>query len=697
MLPTIRLDDENFIEIFEKSRKMIPKIYPEWTDYNEHDPGITLMELLAWLKEMQQFYLDQIGDDNYKMYLKMLGVKRRRMTPAISLLQVLDEKDLKNLPKGTRFNAGNITFETMETERLEKNRIIKCVVEHSEGQTEYGEEMLNSGSIMNIPVFGEKPEINNRFLVFFDKPFSIGTYHKIYMEIFDEYEIKRNAFQDEIFPLADIEIEYYTKNGYQKCSSVEDTTHGFLNSGMWKFQIDQEMEHTGQGYVLRFVLNKSEYDVAPMINRLRLNVFPIIQKRTMCDCITGCPDEKNEIVLENALVQENNIQIFAKVGDAYDELQVRRIREKESIRLVFEETQSEVMVVMEDAEFNRVKRFETNGFPRQMYSIGDTNVLYDEFDIMIRESYDNKYYVWEKVEDFHCSLPEDRHYVFDEEHGIVIFGDCEHGMAPQGTVSFIRYATSEGVKGNIKKNRIDRQEYGGQWTATNCYDISNGSEKETIEEAFERFIREQKKVERAVTLSDYEEIVKKTPGLRIRKVKAISAMEQGYSAMDDKDSGARVKGSGRKKVSNEISVVVQPYSYMDKAKLSRAYYKNICRQIDEKRMIGTKVNIISPEYYGATVFIEVNIHPHYSEVTDIFDKVIQDYFERDVSEFGSPIIYSDLFGRIDALTCVSSVRSLSVSVQGKNVIQTKNEDIIIPKNGLLYLKSVDYVINFADY
>ena len=68
MLPLINLDDEFYDEIYEKVRKMIPGIYPEWTDYNEHDPGITFLQLLSWMKEMQQFHLDQIGKSIWQCF-----------------------------------------------------------------------------------------------------------------------------------------------------------------------------------------------------------------------------------------------------------------------------------------------------------------------------------------------------------------------------------------------------------------------------------------------------------------------------------------------------------------------------------------------------------------------------------------------------------------------------------------------------
>ena len=50
MLRTENLDDQTFAEIVEEAVKSIPTVFPEWTDHNAHDPGITLQELFAWYK-----------------------------------------------------------------------------------------------------------------------------------------------------------------------------------------------------------------------------------------------------------------------------------------------------------------------------------------------------------------------------------------------------------------------------------------------------------------------------------------------------------------------------------------------------------------------------------------------------------------------------------------------------------------------
>ena len=73
-LPLPQLDNRTFDQLMEEARKSIPRYAPAWTDHNVSDPGITFIELFAWLTEIQGYYLDRIRDDNYLKFLKLLGV-----------------------------------------------------------------------------------------------------------------------------------------------------------------------------------------------------------------------------------------------------------------------------------------------------------------------------------------------------------------------------------------------------------------------------------------------------------------------------------------------------------------------------------------------------------------------------------------------------------------------------------------------
>ncbi|MGD9528298.1 baseplate J/gp47 family protein [Pseudonocardia sp.] len=67
------LDDHTFADLNEQARALIPELCPEWTDHNAGDPGITLVELLAWLTEMLLFSVDQIPPAHTETFLRLLG------------------------------------------------------------------------------------------------------------------------------------------------------------------------------------------------------------------------------------------------------------------------------------------------------------------------------------------------------------------------------------------------------------------------------------------------------------------------------------------------------------------------------------------------------------------------------------------------------------------------------------------------
>ena len=46
------------------TQALIPALQPAWTNYNPSDPGIVLIELLAWLTEMLIFQVNEIPAAN---------------------------------------------------------------------------------------------------------------------------------------------------------------------------------------------------------------------------------------------------------------------------------------------------------------------------------------------------------------------------------------------------------------------------------------------------------------------------------------------------------------------------------------------------------------------------------------------------------------------------------------------------------
>lgn len=71
------LDDRTFADLVAEAHTLIPVHAPKWTNHNESDPGITLVELFAYLTEIQIYRLNRVTDANLCAFLKLIdGVKR---------------------------------------------------------------------------------------------------------------------------------------------------------------------------------------------------------------------------------------------------------------------------------------------------------------------------------------------------------------------------------------------------------------------------------------------------------------------------------------------------------------------------------------------------------------------------------------------------------------------------------------------
>jgi predicted phage baseplate assembly protein len=74
-LPTPTLDDRHFQDIVDQVKSMIPRYCPEWTDHNVSDPGVTLIELFAWMTDMLLYRVNQVPDKNYIKFLELIGIQ----------------------------------------------------------------------------------------------------------------------------------------------------------------------------------------------------------------------------------------------------------------------------------------------------------------------------------------------------------------------------------------------------------------------------------------------------------------------------------------------------------------------------------------------------------------------------------------------------------------------------------------------
>jgi hypothetical protein len=116
-IPAPQLDSRTWTELTAEAESLLPGLAPEWTDYNLHDPGITLVELLAWLTELQLYRVDRVTPALRRAYLRLLGVVPRALGVARTVVAVRAAGPPGlTLAAGTQVTdaAGHVVFESTD-------------------------------------------------------------------------------------------------------------------------------------------------------------------------------------------------------------------------------------------------------------------------------------------------------------------------------------------------------------------------------------------------------------------------------------------------------------------------------------------------------------------------------------------------------------------------------------------------------
>src|SRR5262245_51067245 len=109
------LDDRNYQQWVRETLARIPVHNPEWTTFNDSDPGVTLVHLFAFMFETLLYRSNQVPDRNRRKFLTLLGIPLRPAEAARGLITIQNERGPR---QGQTFGAdldvraGPIRFRT---------------------------------------------------------------------------------------------------------------------------------------------------------------------------------------------------------------------------------------------------------------------------------------------------------------------------------------------------------------------------------------------------------------------------------------------------------------------------------------------------------------------------------------------------------------------------------------------------------
>lgn len=109
------IDDRRYQDLLNEALARIPVHNPEWTNFNKSDPGVTLLELFAFLTENLLYRSNQIPERNRRKFLQLLGVPLQPASSAVGLVTFSNDRgplQTITLNSGLEVNAGQVPFRT---------------------------------------------------------------------------------------------------------------------------------------------------------------------------------------------------------------------------------------------------------------------------------------------------------------------------------------------------------------------------------------------------------------------------------------------------------------------------------------------------------------------------------------------------------------------------------------------------------
>jgi hypothetical protein len=731
LLPIPNLDDRYFDQIVQEARKAIPKLFPQWTDENAHDPGITLLELMSWMTEVQQYYLNRITEKNERKFLKLLGIHLKESVPATALLAFSVLQEQRVLPKGTKLRAMDQLFETSETLQAIPSTLDKIIVRTAVAASDYTSSNHHAG--IAYYAFGPEAKSGSKLYLGFDRELPQGVPISLSFKLFDDYPVPIGKAADgsaELISSGDVSWKYVGSEegeGWLPVELVRDSTVQLSQTGQLVFLLDKPMRpmlvhpaNDKRRYWLCCTLEREGYELSPKIEQIHINAVPAVQRTTWSEAFLF--DGSGEAGMVCSVVAHlpyhglNMVQVRESGGDWRDWQAVTDIRNSGPTNFSYELFRDPVLKTTElrfgdgmngaippkgkqsirlisyvpDFELDRWIG-SSSGLPQQEFEVKQAKqCLLESLLLQVgRKEPGIPGFVWEdwtRVEDFDNSGSEDRHYMWDEANNLIRFGNNEEGWIPHASeldnLRIVSLQTGGGERGNVKDGLIaelviDDPELEGI-RVTNPIPASGGTEAESVEEAKHRVRRDLHTPYRAVTGEDYEQIARSTPGLRVARVKAIPLYKPGV--VEDRQA----------KAAAQMTIVVVPYSESSQPKAGQGFLQTVRKHLDLHRLLTTELHVIPAEYIKITVHAVVVMEPQMKEETrrilhELYG-LLQPLDRSDGSKgwtFGRAVYKGDIYGVISRLKGVVYVQDLWIDYEGSGARKNASGDILIPPYGLV--------------
>jgi predicted phage baseplate assembly protein len=590
-LTTPNLDDLRFqADLVDEARKRIIRYCPEWTEYNLSDPGITLIELFAWMTELLAYRLNRVPEKNYLSFLNLLGFQRQPASSArtdltfwlsVPLPISLDNLQDVVVPAGqeVRTNLGEseeVIFSTDRTLRITPP-LLTQVLKEGQPNRNY---LPRLGLEIFYPFTQQRPRPGDSFYLGFEAKKDLSG-HILQLNFTSEpteaVGIRRedppwvwecslgNGVWQEVVP-STFRGEKDTTGGlnnpqgslvlYLPLAARPDLVYG--REAFW-LRCRLEQRNPGQGM----------YTESPRVTSISAAVLG-----------ASVPATHAQVVHNEPLGKSNGEpgQQFNLLHTPVLELAVSEKPEE-----------SETLLVEEFQGYGGSQ--EAPGSPGEVVQIP-----------------------WKLANDFSASTPYDRHFTLDPASGAIQLGPAvrqpdgvvrQYGRIPENgrSLVFRRYRYGGGSRGNLPPATLQTMMTTVAYVArvTNLGRAEGGQDQESMEEVQLRAQRELQAQKRAVTAQDYEQFVRAFS----RSVARVKCLAPGPNSGKE-DRNRLETGSVQLLVVPAVASALQAGD-LTQLHLNAEFVRSLTRFLDQYRLLTTTLTISDPEYLGIKVVADLVI------------------------------------------------------------------------------------------
>ncbi|UCC16608.1 MAG: putative baseplate assembly protein [Dehalococcoidales bacterium] len=562
-LQTPNLDDRRFQDIVSEARSKIPLYCPNWTDYNLSDPGITLIEMFAWMVDMLLYRMNRVPEKTYIKFMDMIGVRLEPPKPAkvnVTFRLSAAQPEQVTIPQGTEI--ATVRTETQDAISFTTDCGFSILIPGlSYALTAVDDnEFSDIFTALNHPdrmvsVFQEVPQENDALYLGYAEDLASHTLLLNFQSTVEGIGVNP---QDPPWSWE------YWDGDYEKWSPMkleEDTTGGLNTNG-------QVIVHIPDSSAMREVNGLFACWI-----RCRA-----VQPRSDQSGYSSSPKVRS-IISESIGCTVSASQSFKTT----DELLGR-------------------------SKGTPGQEFQLHNIPVLTLAQGET--------IVIETENEGEYESWQAVADFADSGPDDRHFTLDNITGQISFGpsmkqptgeERQYGKIPPADrlIRFSSYRSGGGIIGNVGEGTIKVLKSSIPYidSVKNFERARDGTDAETLEMAKLRVPHILRTNTRAVTREDFEYLAIQASS-KIARAKSISP--------GDTTDNTLSPGTMRVLL---VPTVTEFDGYIppEQLEITKKVREEVSDYLDERRLLGTRLELGEPEYLYVSVEVHVRTRRGYQQ------------------------------------------------------------------------------------